>query len=199
MPEPPREPAFDAQSLPEAPSLEWLRKQAKRRLNQLRKATPAARLADAQFDLAKPPDTDRSVMEMIRARGGARDLFTTLAIGEWDAAARLLSENPAQVQPAGASAGVLHLMAKRNNVRAVEWLLSHGLDPNARWSHWDAEVTPLHLAAAQGHADVVRLLLEAGADVHVRDSKHDADPIGWADFFRQPKIVEILKAHGAKT
>jgi ankyrin repeat protein len=78
-------------------------------------------------------------------------------------------------------------------------LLDHGADPNARWSHWDAEVTPLHLAALGGHADIVRLLLEAGGDPRARDSKHDGDAIGWAEFFRRRDIVQILKAHAAKT
>ena len=39
--------------LPSHPSLEWLRKQAKTRLAELRRTNPDARLADAQFDLAK--------------------------------------------------------------------------------------------------------------------------------------------------
>jgi ankyrin repeat protein len=89
---------------------------------------------------------------------------------------------------------VLHLMAKRNNVGAVKWLLDHGADPDARWAHWEAEVTPLHLAASQGHAESVRLLLIGGADPNVLDSKHDADAIGWAEFFGKPDIVQILKA-----
>ena len=127
------------------------------------------------------------------------DLFTTLALGDWAAATRLLTGNPGVVKAGGASAGVLHLMAKRNNVAAVKWLLDHGLDPNGRWSHWDAEVTPLHMAAAQGHADVVRLLLAAGADPRIRDSKHDADAIGWAEYFAQPAIVRIIEAHAAKS
>ncbi len=144
---------------------------------------PAAAYANA-------PDVDRSVMEAIRARG-TRDLFTSLALGDWDEAERLLHEG-------GASAGVLHLMAKRNHEKAVKWLLDRGADPNARWSHWDAEVTPLHLAASQGHADVVRLLLEAGADPGIRDSKHDSDPIGWAYYFGQREIVRILEAHNGR-
>ena len=42
-----------ARSLPDTPNLDWLRKQAKRRLDELRRRDPAAQLADAQFDLAK--------------------------------------------------------------------------------------------------------------------------------------------------
>ena len=39
--------------LPDNPNLDWLRKQAKRRLTELRNANPSAQLADAQFDLAR--------------------------------------------------------------------------------------------------------------------------------------------------
>ena len=38
--------------LPDSPNLEWLRKQAKRHLDEMRASNPAAKLADAQFDLA---------------------------------------------------------------------------------------------------------------------------------------------------
>jgi len=94
-----------------------------------------------------------------------------------------------------AQGGVLHLMAKRNDVAAVAWLLAHGADPNTRWAHWDAEVTPLHLAIlGGGHGDVVRGLLAAGADPTIRDTKHDSDALGWAEFFKQEEIVQILKA-----
>jgi len=155
---------------------------------------------------ATAPDMDRRVMEKIRAltsselvsaargnrppRSGVMDLAAMVALGDWETAARLLNDNPKVIEP-----GVLHLMAKRNNVAAVKWLLDHGADPNARWAHWEAEVTPLHLAASQGHAESVHLLLNAGADPNIRDSRHDADAIGWAEFFGKPDIVQILKAH----
>jgi ankyrin repeat protein len=145
---------------------------------------------------AAAPNVDRRVIETL-ARRGKPDVFTALALGDEATAARLLGENRGILEPGGASSGVLHMMAKRGDVRAVKWLLDHGLDPNARWSHWDAEVTALHLAVLGRHADIVRLLLETGADPRVRDSKHDSDAIGWAEFFRQSDIVEILKAHAA--
>src|SRR5438309_11961196 len=40
-------------SLPNDANLDWLRKQAKRRLRELRTAHPSTKLADAQFALAK--------------------------------------------------------------------------------------------------------------------------------------------------
>lgn len=148
---------------------------------------------------ATQPDVDRSMMEMIRARVGTADLFTDLALGDWDSAERILRDNPDVVKPGGASSGVLHLMAKRNNVAGVKWLLEHGVDPSARWNHWDAEVTPLHLAILGKHPEMVRVLLAAGADPTVRDTQHKANAIAWAQFFGQKEIVRILGAHEAKS
>ncbi|HEV8355654.1 MAG TPA: ankyrin repeat domain-containing protein [Gemmatimonadales bacterium] len=146
---------------------------------------------------ATSPEIDRRVSEVLRARG-AMDLFTALALGEFDAAARLLGENPRLASEGGADFGVLHLMAKRGDAAAVRWLLAHGVDPNARWSHWGALLTPLHLAALGGHPEVARLLLEGGADPRIRDSMHDGDALGWAEFFKRPEIVRLLEEHGAK-
>ncbi len=39
--------------LPESPNLDWLRKQAKRRLDELQRSQPTAQLADAQYALAR--------------------------------------------------------------------------------------------------------------------------------------------------
>jgi ankyrin repeat protein len=140
---------------------------------------------------ATDSDIDRPVLEAIRTRVGTT-LLTSVALGDWDTAARLLREDPGAIEPDGSNAGVLHLMAKRGDTAAVKWLLDHRANPNARWSHWDAEVTPLHLAVMQGHVDVVRVLLEKGADPSIRDSKHDSDAIGWAEFFKRKEILRIL-------
>jgi ankyrin repeat protein len=147
---------------------------------------------------ATVPDIDRSVMENLRAHG-RMDLFTALALGDWQTAARLLSENPGIIEPGGASAGVLHLMAKRNDVAAAKWLLDRGADPSALWSHWDADVTPLHLAVLGGHTEIVRILLAGGADPSIRDSKHESDAMGWAEFFGHREIVQILEEHAPKS
>jgi len=155
-------------------------------------------------------DTDRVVMEKIRAltsselvsagrgnravRGGMMDLVANLALGDWATAERLVTENPKIIEQ-----GVLHLMAKRGDVAAVKWLLDHGADPNARWAHWDAELTPLHLAVMDDHVEVVRLLLAAGADPTIRDTKHDSDAVGWAEFFGRLEIVRMFRRRATTT
>ena len=87
-------------------------------------------------------------------------------------------------------------MAKRNDLQAVSWLLRRGADPNARWAHWDAEVTPLHLAASRGHAEVVQAVCSRPAPIRVCDSKHDGTPLDWARHFGQATgRCRILEAH----
>jgi ankyrin repeat protein len=159
---------------------------------------------------ATAPGIDRRVMQRIREmtaaeltsadrghramRAGLIDLIAQLTLGDWQTAERLLRDNPRLIQPGGAGVGALHLMAKRNDVAAVKWLLDHGADPSSRWAHWDSEVTPLHLAILGDHPEIVRLLLAAGADPTIRDTKHDSDALGWTEFFHRQEISDILLA-----
>jgi ankyrin repeat protein len=154
---------------------------------------------------ATTPAIDRPVMEALhaitaaelqsadrgsrKANGNPMDLLASLALGDWPVAERLVRDHPDLVN----SGGVLHLASKRNDARVVKWLLDHGADPNAKWAHWDADVTPLHMAAWHADPEVVRLLLGAGADPHVRDSKHDGDALGWAEFFGRADNVRVLR------
>jgi ankyrin repeat protein len=137
---------------------------------------------------AMTPVVDRGINEALRA-GGYVDLFSALALGDQFVAAEIVRSDPESIS----RGGVLHLMAKRGHVAAVRWLLDHGADANAKWPHWDAEVTALHLAVLGDHPDAVRALLEAGADPAIRDSKHNSDAIGWAEFFQRSEIAAMLK------
>ena len=155
---------------------------------------------------ADNPDSDRAVMEAIRtvtfaefrsadrgsrkANGNQLDLLAAVSLGDWDTAGRLARDNPDLLRTGGA----LHLVAKRNDERAVKWLLDHGADPNSKWVHWEADVTPLHMAAWYGHAGIARLLLAAGADPRIHDSKHDSDPLGWAEYAGKGELVRLLKS-----
>jgi ankyrin repeat protein len=125
-------------------------------------------------------------------RGGVMDLVAGLALRDWSTAERLVRDNPELLR-----SGALHYATKRHDVTAVKWLLAQGADLNARWTHWDAEVTPLHLAAWAGDLEIARLLVEAGADSTIKDSRHDSDALGWAEFFQRDDIVRLLRERPA--
>lgn len=120
---------------------------------------------------------------------GSLDLVAAAAIQDWNTASQLVTASRQLIDKGGA----LHLLAKRGDATAVKWLLEHGAAPDVFWTYWDADLTPLHLAAAYGHAEVVRLLLDAGANPRIRDTKHDGDALGWAEHFKKPEIVQLLK------
>jgi hypothetical protein len=120
---------------------------------------------------------------------GMMDLIAAAALRDWSIASRVAAANRQLIE-----GGALHLLSKRGDAAAVAWMLEHGAKPDALWSHWDADVTPLHLAAMQNHIDVARLLLNAGANPRIRDSKHDGDAISWAQFFKRPELVALMSA-----
>jgi ankyrin repeat protein len=125
-----------------------------------------------------------------RSNGNPMDLLASIALGDVSSADRLVRDNPGLLT----AGGTLHLLAKRGDARGVRWMLDHGADPDARWAHWDAEVTPLHLAAWLGHVEVVRALLRAGADPAVRDSKHGGDALGWAEHGGRVDVVRLISS-----
>ncbi len=56
--------------------------------------------------------------------------------------------------------------------------------------------TALHLAAGAGEVEVVRALLDHGADPTATDPQFHATPLQWAEFLRQPAVVELLQSGG---
>jgi ankyrin repeat protein len=116
------------------------------------------------------------------------DLVAAAALREWGAASTVVGANRELIEKGGA----LHLLSKRGDAVAADWLLKQGADPNARWAHWDSDVTALHLAVMQNHIEIVRLLVNAGADRRIRDSKHDGDAIAWGHFFKRVEILAVL-------
>src|SRR5690349_2140463 len=116
--------------LPESPNLDWLRKQAKRRLDELRKTNPAARLAEAQFDLAKQYGFSswRSLKAHIDSLTIDGQLFEAARKGNAEMLTTLLDENPEKLytreQPYEWT--LLHAAAQKGHLPIVGLLLERG-------------------------------------------------------------------------
>lgn len=64
---------------------------------------------------------------------------------------------------------LLHIGARKGDLREVKRLLDEGMDVNVgAWGPRSKGLTPLHLAAQGGHLEVMDELLERGADIDAR-------------------------------
>ncbi|HUK72752.1 MAG TPA: ankyrin repeat domain-containing protein [Streptosporangiaceae bacterium] len=53
--------------------------------------------------------------------------------------------------------------------------------------------TALHKAAEEGDLDQARTLLRLGADPDIRDTRFGSTPLGWARYFGQEPLIELLE------
>ena len=192
--------------LPDKPNLEWLRKEAKRRLDELQKTNPSAQLADAQFDLAKRYGFSswRALKAHIDSLSVEGQLFDAAKLGDVARLTALLDPHPDRVHARDKPYAhtLLHVAAHAGHLAMVDLLLRRGIDPNVR-ERGDATY-PMHWAAAAAHVDVVRRLADAGGDVIGRGDDHELEVIGWAscwdgcDDDAHRAVVDLLVSRGAR-
>ena len=206
MSDEPRESASGSPSLPDAPNLDWLRKQAKRQLEDLRASNPGAQLADAQFELAKQYGFSswRTLKAHIDALTVEGQLFDAARNGDVARLTALLDKHPdrlhARAKPYEWS--LLHAAAEKRHLAAVDLLLKRGLDVNTREK--GDNTYAMHWAAAAGQLDVVRRLADAGGDVIGQGDDHELEVIGWAtcwdgcDDAAHRAVAEFLVSRGAR-
>ena len=184
--------------LPDRPSLEYLKRQARSRLQDLRRTDLRAKLSDALLSVAREYGFSswRALKAEIERRQHASmsDFFAACRRGDSDQVVRLLEIDAtlASVADPGAQHGGwtgLHAAAQAGHVLLVERLLENGADVQAREA--GDNTTALHWAAARAEQPLVRVLLDAGADVHGAGDLHVLDVIGWAAFFRAPGTEDI--------
>jgi ankyrin repeat protein len=203
--------------LPERASLEYLKKLAKDRLQELRRSDPNAKLATALLSVAR--DHGFASWRALKAEIDRRQtnnvalFFQACTKGDAEALRNLLVNDPALIRASDPHAHHqgwtgLHAAARAGHVNALPLLLQHGADPNAREA--GDNTYPLHWAAAHGHLEIVRALLDAGGDVHGLGDDHQLDVIGWATFYHapdadptkldapRPELISLLLACGAR-
>lgn len=199
--------------LPERASLEYLKKLAKDRLQELRKTDPHAKLASALLAVAREHGFSswRALKAEIDKRHESNIAVFFAACGKGDVTElrRLLASDrslahAARPHPVFRGWTGLHSAAQGGQLEAVRLLLDHGADPNARES--GDNTYPLHWAAAGRYLDVVRALLDAGGDPHGIGDVHGLDAIGWATYYHphdgqagdKPEVAALLVERGAR-
>ena len=184
---------MSSSKLPERASLEYLKKLAKDRLADVRRADPHAKLATVLLSIAREHGFPswRALKAEIeeRRKKNVSLFFDACAKGDIDGVRDFLEKDPGVVRTGNPGAHDeawtgLHSAAKGGHTEIVRLLLAHGADPNAREA--GDHTYPLHWAAAGGYLETVRALLDAGGDVHGLGDVHALDVIGWATFYHAP-------------
>ncbi len=93
--------------------------------------------------------------------------------------------------------GLVTWAAAQGAPNSVELLVSAGFDVNALGRSDIASNEPwhtaLHVAAEAGNLALAQTLLELGADPNIPDKHYLSTPLGWARYFGQPPLVELLE------
>lgn len=192
--------------LPPRPSLEFLKKLAKERLEELRRSDPKAQLATALLTVARDHGFTswRALKAHVEERRQQRvhDLVETCRRGDPAAVEPLLVAEPDLARSYDVhGTTALHAAAAGGHRAVVEQLLRHGASVKACDTGDNA--TALHFAAGAGHIDAMRALLDAGADVHGYGDLHETEVIGWATALLpagEPRrdVVNLLLERGAQ-
>ena len=192
--------------LPDKPSLEWLRKQAKTRLAELRRANAGAKLTEAQFEIARQYGfaSWRALKSHLDSLSIEGQIIETARKGDAGALRTLLDEHPDKlhlnVPPYEAS--LLFPAVQSGSIEAVDLLLARGLDVNYRERGDNTHA--MHWAAAQGNLEMVRRLADAGGDVIGAGDDHAGGVIGWASCWdgcndvAHRAVADFLVSRGAR-
>ena len=138
--------------LPERASLDWLKKTAKQKLRRLRTDNPAAKLADAQRELARSYG-----FASWRALKTHVDRTQQRPPDEAEIAAFLLAVGDGEIETVRAAL-------------AARPALANAIGPHP---YWGGRPQPLHVAIETKRRDLFDLLIDGGADVNGRNQDYD--------------------------
>jgi len=181
--------------LPERPSLEQLRKQAREHLNTLRAADPSVNLAAAQHALAReygfeswpklvhhvesvqpanrmrqPPGL-KTDQKLLWSQGRGTDVWALMqacASGDLTAVRALLAKDPSLARSHYHYRKPLYFAVRENRVDVVRLLLEHDCNPLDLWMDDD----PIEIARDRGYTKMEQLL------THTLHTKFNASTLG---------------------
>jgi ankyrin repeat protein len=194
--------------LPERPSLEQLRKQAREHLDTLRAADPSANLAAAQHALAREygfeswpklvhhvesmqpanrmlqPAELKSDQKLMWSQGRGTDVWALIqacASGDLTAVRALIARDPSLARSHYDYRKPLYFAVRENRIDVVRFLLERDCNPLDLWMDDD----PIEIARDRGYTEMEQLL------THTLDTKFNASPQG------EP-VAAALREHDLK-
>ena len=186
---------FPRRHLPERPSLEQLRKQAKEHLDTLRAADPSVNLAAAQHSLAREygfeswpklvhhvesmqpanrmaqPAELKSDQKLLWSQGRGTDVWALIqacASGDLKAVRALIATDPSLARSHYDYRKPLYFAVRENRLDVVRLLLEHDCNPLDLWMDDD----PIEIARDRGYTEMEQLL------THTLETKFNASPQG---------------------
>jgi hypothetical protein len=181
--------------LPERPSLEQLRKQAREHLDALRAADPSVNLAAAQHALAREygfeswpklvhhvesmqpanrmlqPAELKSDQKLLWSQGRGTDVWALMqacASGDLTAVRALIAQDPSLARSHYDYRKPLYFAVRENRIDVVRFLLEHDCNPLDLWMDDD----PIEIARDRGYTEMEQLL------THTLDTNFNASPQG---------------------
>jgi ankyrin repeat protein len=181
--------------LPERPSLEQLRKQAREHLETLRAADSSVKLAAAQHALAREygfeswpklvhhvesvqpanrmlqPAELKSDQKLLWSPGRGTDVWALIQActsGDLDGVRALIAKDPSLARSHYDYRKPLYFAVRENRIDVVRFLLEHDCNPLDLWMDDD----PIEIARDRGYTDMERLL------THTLETKFNASPQG---------------------
>jgi ankyrin repeat protein len=93
----------------------------------------------------------------------------------------------------------IHDAVKADDGQAVKAIADADATAVNRVTAADGQVglAPVHVAARHGMIEMTALLYGLGADLEVRDEEHQCTALGWAAYFDQAELAELLIRFGA--
>ena len=142
----------------------------------------------------------KKVVAVLRKHGAELDVFSAVAIGDFQSLEKLLDEAPDASNAYFNGYSALHMAIKMNQAKAVRMLLDAGCDVDIRnkseSTGWKGG-TPLLCVAFWGHEEIAKLLISEGADVNATSEKQ-VTPLHEAVRLGNAGIAKLLLENGAK-
>jgi ankyrin repeat protein len=186
-------------ALPPHPHIDWLKKAAKERLDVLRARSPAARLHQAQYDIAK--DYGFASWRQLKAhidQSNRKPVFEAARQGDLETVRRALEGgfDPGIIDRDGRT---IHQIAKANGHEAIELLAREFQERDTHPPEQEQAVNSILNAAEKGRAEELVQLLDSNADlIDARGGNFQKQTaLHKAAWRNHPDCVRLLLERGA--